>query len=142
VVTRQPSFVVVSAVSLVLATGAGLGVSALWSSRAASVPTSSATTPSHNAAAPSPAIALALDKTRAAPSERIDLTGNAGGPGIALVVQERSNGSWVDFPAHGRTRSDGSFASYVLFGRIGAHILRMSATGTSRVSNPVTVTVG
>jgi hypothetical protein len=57
-------------------------------------------------------------------------------------VQERANNAWVDFPARGTTRSDGSFASYVVFGRVGEHVLHMVAPGTGRVSNPVTVTIG
>jgi hypothetical protein len=145
-VNRHPNFFVVAVVSVVLAAVAGLGVAALWPDRAASAPEvaagsrPTASTPSSKATAP--AIALRIDKFRAALGERIHLTGNAGGPGVALGVQERANNAWVDFPAHGTTRSDGSFASYVVFGRAGEHVLRMVAPGTSRVSNPVTVTIG
>jgi hypothetical protein len=145
-VNRQPNFLVVAVVSVVLAAVAGLGVAALWPDRAASAPQvatgsrSTASTPSSTRTAR--AIALRLDKSRAAPGERIHLTGNAGGPAVALEVQERANNAWVDLPAHGTTRSDGSFASYVVFGRAGTHVLRMVAPGTGRVSNSVTVTIG
>ncbi len=143
----------VAVVSLVLAAVAGLGLGALLGvdtptspalsgaarATAAATPTPSATRPS--APRTGSAIALHGDRSRAATGERINLTGSAGGSGVALVVQERNNGAWVDFPAHGTTRSDGSFASYVLFGRTGEHVLRMVAPGSGRVSNPVTVTV-
>lgn len=143
-------------VSLVLAAMAGLGLGAL---RAVAPPTPAAqagSTPSGASAAPRPersspekstpvagpgGIDLQGDRSRAAAGERINLSGNAGSPGVSLVVQERNNGNWVDFPAHGTTRSDGSFSSYVLFGRAGEHVLRMSAPDSGRVSNPVTVTV-
>ena len=143
---RHPSFHLVAVVSLVLAAMAGLGVSALWPDRAASAPKvaagSGATTPTPNATTTAPVIVLRGDKPLAAARERIHLTGNAGDAGVALEVQERVNGHWVDFPAHGTTRSDGSFASYVVFGRPGEHVLRMVAPGTVRVSNTVTVTIG
>jgi hypothetical protein len=145
-VNRQPNFLVVAIVSVVLAAVAGLGVAALWPDPAASAPevatgsTSKAPTPSSTTTAP--AITLRIDKSRAAPGERIHLTGNGGGPAIALEVQERGNNAWVNFPARGTTRSDGNFASYVVFGRAGEHVLRMVAPGTSRVSNSVTVTIG
>jgi hypothetical protein len=147
----RPSFAVVAVVSVVLAAIAGLGVAAVWPSRAASGPEATTTAAGATATpAPStpaatttaPAITLQVDKSRAAANERINLTGNAGGPDVALVVQEREGGTWADFPAHGTTRSDGSFASYVLFGRAGEHVLRMVAPDTGRVSNPVTVTIG
>jgi hypothetical protein len=146
-VSRQPSFVVVASASLVLAAvaGLGVGVAGLWPGGAAGGPTattaSGATPSTPTATTTAPEISLQGDKSRAAAGERINLTGSAGGPGVALVVQERDNGAWVDFPAHGTTRSDGSFASYVLFGRAGEHVLRMVAHDTGRVSNPVTVTI-
>ncbi len=145
-VTRQPSFAVLTAVSLGLAAVAGLGVGALRPNAAASTPEPT-TSPSRPASSPTPkaprrAIALEGSTSRAAAGERIDLSGHADGAGVALTVQERDNGAWVDFPAHGMTRSDGTFASYVLFGRSGTHVLRMVAPSTGAVSNPVTVTVG
>jgi hypothetical protein len=88
-----------------------------------------------------PGITLHADGSRAAAGERINLTGSAGGSGVALQVQERVNGAWVNFPANGRTRSDGSFASYVLFRRPGDHVLRIVAPRTGTLSNPVTVTI-
>jgi hypothetical protein len=143
---NRPNFLVVAVASLVLAAVAGLGVAALWPDRAASVaqvaPDSRATaSTAPSATATAPAISLSSDKSRAAPGERIHLTGHAGGPAVALEVQERANNAWVDFPAHGTTRSDGSFASYVVFGRAGQHVLRIVAPGTGRVSNSVTVTI-
>jgi ABC-type phosphate transport system substrate-binding protein len=143
-VNRQPNFLVVAIVSVVLAAVAGLGVAALWPDRAASatqVATGSRTS-SPSSTTTAPAITLRIDKSRAAPGERIHLTGNGGGPAIALEVQERGNNAWVNFPARGTTRSDGNFASFVVFGRAGEHVLRMVAPGTSRVSNSVTVTIG
>jgi hypothetical protein len=143
-VNRQPNFLVVAVVSVVLAAVAGLGVAALWPDRAASatqVATGSRTS-SPSSTTTAPAIALRIGRSRASSGERIHLSGNAGGPAVALEVQERENGAWVDFPAHGMTRSDGSFASYVVFGRAGTHVLRMVAPGTGRVSNSVIVTIG
>lgn len=149
-VTRQPSFALVAFVSLVLAAVAGLSVGALRPSQSTGAPKAttisqappSTPTPTPAAAAAAPAITLASDKSRAAAGERINLTGRAQDPGVALQVQERSNGAWVDFPARGTTRADGTFASYVLFGRSGAHVLRMVIPSTGGVSNPITVTVG
>ena len=151
-VNRRPSFAVVSAVSLVLSAVVGLGVGAMWPNPAVDAPTAGPATPAAGTAAspaPSipaattttPAITLQADTSRAAAGERINLTGNAEGPGVALAAEELENGTWVDFPAHGTTRSDGSFASYVLFGRVGEHVLRMVAPGTGQVSNPVTVVI-
>ena len=141
---REPSFVVVAVVSIVLAAVAGLGVAGLRASRGAIAPkaTGGAGSPSPSTATTAaPGITLLRGLSRAAAGERINLTGSAGGAGVALQVQERVNGAWVDFPAHGRTRSDGSFASYVLFGRAGEHVLRIVAPRTGTLSNPVTVTI-
>jgi hypothetical protein len=143
-VNRQPSFVVVAVVSIVLAAVAGLGVATLWASRGAIAPkaTSGPGAPSTSTATRTePGITLRGDGSRAAAGERINLTGSAGGSGVALQVQERVNGAWVNFPAQGTTRSDGSFASYVLFRRAGEHVLRMVAPRTGTLSNPVTVTI-
>jgi hypothetical protein len=143
-VNRQPSLFVVAVGSLVLAAVAGLGVAALWSDRAASAP-EVATSPGARSSSPSatkaaPAIVLRGDESQAASGQRIQLTGTAPAPGLALVVQQRVNGMWVPFPATGTTRSDGSFASYVIFARPGEHVLRMVARG-GPVSNAVTVTI-
>jgi FtsP/CotA-like multicopper oxidase with cupredoxin domain len=144
--TDRSSFLAMAAAAVALAAVAGLGVGALWPEHAASAgspaaaPSKPSTAPTK--AAPAPAISLVGDMARAAPGSRINLTGHASGSGVALQVQERSNGSWVDFPADGTTRSDGTFASYVLFGRAGVHVLRVTAPSTGTVSNPITVTVG
>jgi hypothetical protein len=143
-VSRQPSFVVVAVVSITLAAVTGLGVAMLWASRAPLTPKAaggSGAPSTSTATRTEPGITLHADGSRAAAGERINLTGSAGGSGVALEVQERVNGAWVDFPAHGTTRSDGSFASYVLFGRAGEHVLRMVAPRTGTLSNPVTVTI-
>jgi hypothetical protein len=130
-VNRQPSFVVVAVVSIVLAGVAGLGVAGLWASRGAIAAKAAggagAPSPS-TAGTTAPGITLLRGMSRAAAGERINLTGSV-------------DGAWADFPAHGTTRSDGSFASYVLFGRAGAHVLRMVAPRTGTLSNPVTVTI-
>ena len=142
--TRQPSFVVVAVVSIVLASVAGLGLATRWASRGAIAPKAaggSRAQSTSTAGTTAPGITLLGDMSRAAAGERINLTGSAGGSGVALQVQERVNGAWVDFPAHGRTRSDGSFASYVLFGRTGEHVLRMEAPRTGALSNPVSVSI-
>jgi hypothetical protein len=146
-VTKPLPFLFVAAASMALAAVAGLGVGDLWPKHAASAgtlavgPRKPSLTPTR--AAPAPAITLEGDTAHAAAGARINLTGHAaGGAGVALRVQERSNGTWVDFPADGTTRTDGTFASYVLFGRAGVHVLRMTAPAAGAVSNPITVTVG
>lgn len=145
-VTRPLSFLVVAVAAVALAAVSGLGVGALWPHHAASAGTGPATrtdpAPTPSRVAARPAITLESDTAHAAPGARINLTGHASGSGVALRVQERSNGTWVDFPADGTTRSDGTFASYVLYRRPGVHVLRMTAPGTGSVSNPITVTVG
>jgi hypothetical protein len=156
-VKNDRPFLVVTVLALALAALAGLGFSAVrhglgsrataetsTTGEAGSTPTTSAAAPSSAAASPTGAITLQADRSTAASGDKINLTGqvsDASGSSVDLVVQERRDGQWSDFPATGKTRSDGTFSTYVIFGRTGAHEMRVSAPATGEASNPVTITV-
>jgi hypothetical protein len=159
-VRNRGSFALLCVVSLVLAALAGLGFAAVQhglgeaaaarslgtpAAAAPASPTSPAAETTAPATSPSGDITLRADRAAARSGERIFLSGVVAGrgrAGVALVAQEQRSGRWSDFPAHGRSRADGRFTTYVVFGRTGVHVLRVRAVTGDRVSNQVTVTVG
>lgn len=75
--------------------------------------------------------------------ERVNLTGRFPGlpAGAALQVERRQGGAWVVFPVSLTAQPDGSFATYVQTGQVGANVFRVTALGSGRSTPPVTVQI-
>lgn len=75
------------------------------------------------------------------PMERINLTGTYNSAdAVTLQVQRREDGKWVDFDATTQVKV-GTFATYVMTGRVGDNRFRVVDPNTHKASKPVTVTV-
>jgi hypothetical protein len=89
------------------------------------------------------AITLEAFPARAAPGERINLTGvYRRGESATLQVQRFEGGSWGPFADVTASVSGGTFETYVLTSRTGVNRFRVVDLGSGRASNPVRVRVG
>jgi hypothetical protein len=76
------------------------------------------------------------------PGERINFNGvYVDGEGVALQVQRKEGGTWVDFPVTATVRG-GVFSTWIQTSRTGQSPFRVYDAGANRASNPVVVTVG
>lgn len=91
---------------------------------------------------PATGISLSATQQSVSPMQQIELTGTyQGAEGSILQVQRLDGGAWSDFPVTVSV-SGGTFATYVLTGRVGPNKFRVADTDSDAVSNEVTVTVG
>ena len=76
------------------------------------------------------------------PGDRINFNGvYVDGDGVALQVQRKENGTWVDFPVTA-TVQGGAFTTWIQTTRTGEQLFRMYDESADRASNTVRVTVG
>lgn len=127
------------------ATRAGQGGGDGTSSPTQTTPTSPATsTETKSTRRPrQPRPTLTASPLAAGTYDRINLTGRFPGlpAGAALQVERRQAGSWVVFPVSLTAQPDGSFATYVQTGQVGANVFRVTALGSGRSTPPVTVQI-
>lgn len=102
-------------------------------------PTESAT------ASPAPGsdgdIVLEISPVIAKPMERVNLTGTyKGADNVSLQVQRYEDGAWGDFDAKTTVRV-GTFATYIMTGRVGENRLRVYDPQAKRGSNVILVTI-
>jgi hypothetical protein len=77
-----------------------------------------------------------------APGERINFNGvYVDGEGVALQIQRKEGGTWVDFPVTATVRG-GVFSTWILTSRSGEAPFRVFDESANRASNVVTVTIG
>ena len=77
-----------------------------------------------------------------APGERINVNGvYVDGEGVALQIQRKESGTWVDFPVTATVRG-GVFSTWILTSRTGESPFRVLDKTANRASNVVTVTIG
>jgi hypothetical protein len=85
---------------------------------------------------------LDVSPLTARPMERVNLTGTyEGADGVSLEVQRFEDGGWADFGVAADVRA-GTFATYVMTGRVGEQRFRVFDPETRRASNAVVVTIG
>lgn len=76
------------------------------------------------------------------PGDRINFNGvYVDGEGVALQVQRKEGGSWVDFPVTATVRG-GVFSTWIQTTRTGTQAFRFYDKSADRASNTVRVTVG
>ena len=76
------------------------------------------------------------------PGERINFNGvYVDGEGVALQIQRKEGGSWVDFPVTATVRG-GVFSTWIQTTHTGESPFRVLDVEANRASNVVTVTVG
>ena len=74
--------------------------------------------------------------------ERINFNGvYVDGEGVALQIQRKEGGTWVDFPVTATVRG-GVFSTWILTSRTGESPFRVFDATANRASNVVTVTIG
>jgi hypothetical protein len=77
-----------------------------------------------------------------APGERINFNGvYVDGEGVALQIQRKEDGTWVDFPVTATVRG-GVFSTWIQTTRTGESPFRVLDVQANRASNAVVVTVG
>jgi hypothetical protein len=94
----------------------------------------SATTPT-----PTPKASGAFTAQAIKQGKKIVITGEGAEPGANLIVQRKQGSDWVDFPAHGKAASDGSYSTYIITSRDGTY--RVKDTSSDAASEPVDVHV-
>jgi hypothetical protein len=76
------------------------------------------------------------------PGERINFNGvYVDGEGVALQIQRKEGGVWVDFPVEATVRG-GVFSTWIQTSHTGESPFRVLDETTNRVSNVVVITVG
>jgi hypothetical protein len=86
-------------------------------------------------------IVLEVSPVIARPMERINLTGTyKGADSVSLQVQRFDDGTWTNFNAKTTVRV-GTFATYVMTGRVGENRLRVYDPQTQKGSNVILVTI-
>ena len=76
------------------------------------------------------------------PGERINFNGvYVDGEGVALQIQRKEGGTWVDFPVTATVRG-GVFSTWILTSRTGESPFRVFDTTANRASNVVVVAIG
>lgn len=96
---------------------------------------------SPTAAANGADIELQVSPVIASPMERINLTGTyPRADNVSLQVQRFSDGAWTDFDAK-TTVHVGTFATYIMTGRVGENRLRVYDAAAKKGSNVILVTI-
>lgn len=84
---------------------------------------------------------ISISPVLVGPMECINITGTYRGMDNAQVqVQRKEGGRWTDFPVDATVRA-GSFATYVMTGRLGDNKFRVFDPRAGKASNAITVTV-
>lgn len=87
-------------------------------------------------------IKLSVAPKSVGPGERINFNGvYVDGEGVALQIQRKEGGSWVDFPVDATVRG-GVFSTWIQTSRTGESPFRVYDEEADRASNVVRVTVG
>ncbi len=107
---------------------------------------SSSPSPGDSASVPADAagggdIVLEVSPVIANPMERVNLTGTyKNADNVSLQVQRFDDGGWTNFDAK-TTVHVGTFATYIMTGRVGENRLRVYDPQTKRGSNVILVTI-
>jgi hypothetical protein len=99
-------------------------------------------TPSREPSPRTDRIKLFVAPQSVSPGERINFNGvYVDGEGVALQIQRKEGGTWVDFPVTATVRG-GVFSTWILTSRTGRSPFRVYDGTANRASNVVTVTIG
>lgn len=98
--------------------------------------------PKKKAPPPEDEVTLFVAPQSVGPGDRINMNGvYADGEGVALQVQRKEGGAWVDFPVTA-TVQGGAFTTWIQTSRTGEQLFRVYDESADRASNTVRVTVG
>lgn len=98
--------------------------------------------PSESAGPRTDQIELSVSPQSVGPGDRINFNGTyVDGEGVALQIQRKENGSWVDFPVTATVRG-GVFSTWIQTTRTGESPFRVYDEEADRASNVVVLTIG